>query len=107
MQPPLRLAVARQRRRGSVKSIHGSALRGRFIELMEVEIQMKLSEMKRMIDMLEAVHGDDTDVRFLYQYGSGKTRIGPMTGYDVYVGTSNLPASIVVKVNYPRGGVVE
>jgi hypothetical protein len=74
---------------------------------MEMEIQMTLGELKRMIDMLKAVHGDDTDVRFLYQYASGKTRIGPMTGYDVFVGTSVLPASIVLQVNYPRGGVVE
>ena len=74
---------------------------------MEVEIQMKLSEMKSIIDNLLALHGGDAEVRFLYQYGSGKTRIGPMTGYDVFVGTPVLPASIVVKVNYPRGGVVE
>jgi hypothetical protein len=68
---------------------------------------MKLSEMKSIIDNLHDLHGDDTDVRFLYQYASGKTRIGPMTGYDVFVGTPVFPASIVVKVNYPRGGVVE
>lgn len=69
--------------------------------------EMKLSEMKSIIDNLHNLHGGDTDVRFLYQYGSGKTRIGPMTGYDVYVGTSVFPANIVIKVNYPRGGVVE
>lgn len=68
---------------------------------------MTIEELKRIVDMLHETHGGDTDVRFLYQYSSGKTRIGPMTGYDVYVGTSVFPANIVIKVNYPRGGVVE
>lgn len=68
---------------------------------------MKLSEMKSIIDNLHDLHGGDTDVRFLYQYGSGKTRIGPMTGYDVFCGTTIIDATVRIKINYPRGSAVE
>lgn len=68
---------------------------------------MTIEELKRIVDMLHETHGPNTRVDFLYQFASQKTRIGPMTGYDVFCGTTIIDASVRIKINYPRGSVVE
>jgi hypothetical protein len=48
-----------------------------------MEEEMKLHELKRIIDGLIEVHGEEMEAVFKYRFGSGRTSQGPVTGYQV------------------------
>lgn len=60
-----------------------------------------LGELRTAVDGLIAAHGPDTNVDFLFQFGSGRTSHAPVTGYTV--STGQLSPRVRFTVGYARG----
>jgi hypothetical protein len=59
-----------------------------------------LGELRTAVDGLIAAHGPDTNVDFLFQFGSGRTSHAPVTGYTVSTGQLTR---VRFTVGYARG----
>jgi hypothetical protein len=68
-----------------------------------MEEEMRLRELKAIIDGLVETHGGDMDTRFKYRFGSGRTSQGPVTGYEVHPPKSPLPGSVRFTIDHARG----
>lgn len=69
---------------------------------------MKLHELKRILDSVIELHGEEASTSFLFQKASGRTGLGYVTGYEVFsIGERAGSPTIRFKIDYPRGSVEE
>jgi len=65
--------------------------------------EMKLEELKSIVDALYEVHGGQMSANFVYQFASGVVRAGPITSYRVCPPSGPLDGSVRFTVNQARG----
>jgi hypothetical protein len=64
---------------------------------------MKLKELQGIINNLVETHGGDMETRFKYRFGSGRTALGPITGYEVSSPNKPRIGSVKFTIDYARG----
>jgi hypothetical protein len=68
-----------------------------------MEEEMKLHELKSIIDGLVEIHGDDMEAVFKYRFGSGRTSQGPVTCYQVSPPNQGVRGYVRFTIDYARG----
>jgi len=65
---------------------------------------MTLGQLADIVNGLIKIHGETIDVRFLYQFASGRTKADTVTNYEVRTPKGEiLKGAVTFRIGYARG----